>query len=206
MPAIISASEQERLWTAEEFLEWLKPGVHADLINGEILMHSPVNLKHARLFNFLASLLHLYIEERDLGELHREVVAVRLSSREVFLPDLCFFTKDQLAHFQPAHIPVAPVFVLEAISPWSKERDAGPKFAVYEVHGVREYWILDPEHLAHRFFRREGELLVEFAAREEIIRAESIPGFWVRRAWLDPEKLPLVSACLAEIEADASKR
>ena len=45
MPAIISASEQERLWTAEEFLEWLKPGVHADLINGEIFLHSPVNLK-----------------------------------------------------------------------------------------------------------------------------------------------------------------
>ncbi len=201
MAAIISASEQQRLWTAEEFLEWLKPGVHADLLNGEIFMHSPVNLKHARLLNFIERLLAAHIEEHDLGELHREVVAVRLTSRDVFLPDLCFFTKDQMAHFQPAHIPLPPVFALEAISPWSRDRDAGPKFAAYEVHGVREYWMVDPEHLAHRFFRREGELLLDFAAAEEVIHSHMIPGFWVKRSWLDPEKLPAVSAALREMRA-----
>jgi Uma2 family endonuclease len=201
MSATTSVSEPQRLWTAEEFLDWLKPGTHADLINGEIFMHSPVNLKHARLLNFLERLMAAYIEERDLGELHREVVAVRLSSREVFLPDLCFFTKDQIAHFQPAHIPVAPVFALETILPWSRERDAGPKFVAYEAHGVREYWLCDPEQLAHRFFRRKGELLVEFATGEEIIRSQTISGFWVKRAWLDPAHLPAVSAALAELRA-----
>ena len=199
MPATISAEEQQRFWTAEEFLDWLKPGVHADLISGEIVMHSPVNLKHARLVNFVDHLLRSFIEQRALGELHREVVAVRFSSREVFLPDLCFFTKDQLASFAPTHVPVAPVFVLEAISPWSRERDLGAKFAVYEVHGVEEYWVLDPEHLQHRFFRREGELLIEFGAGEEAVRSASIPGFFVKRSWLNPEASPQVSAAMAEI-------
>ena len=201
MPAIISASEQQRLWTAEEFLDWLKPDVQAELITGEIFMHSLVSLKHARLLNFMDCLLHSFIEPRDLGELHREVVAVRLSSRDVFLPDLCFFTKDQLPQFRATFIPVTPVFVLEAISPRSQQYDAGPKLAVYEVHGVREYWILDPEHLAHRFFRREGELLVEFAAGEEVIRSQTIAGFWVKRSWLNPEQLPTVHSALAEIDA-----
>jgi len=104
-----------------------------------------------------------------------------------------------VAQFQPTHIPVAPVFALEAISPSSVDRDTGAKFAVYEVHGVQEYWILDPEQLEHRFFRREGELLMEFAEGEEIIRAESIPGFFVKRGWLDPERLPSVAAARAEI-------
>jgi hypothetical protein len=63
---------------------------------------------------------------------------------------------------------------------------------------VREYWVLDPETLAHRFYRREGELLVEFAAGAEKIEAQTIPGFWLRRAWLNPERLPEVSRCLAE--------
>ena len=164
-------------------------------------MHSPVNLKHADFLNFIDHLLRSYIEEHDLGKLYREVMAVRFSSREVFLPDLCFFTKDQIPRFQPAHIPVAPVFALEAISPGSRERDAGPKFAVYEVHGVSEYWLLDPEHLEHRFFRREGELLIEFAVGEEVVRSETIAGFWVKRSWLDPEKLPTVSAAWAELRA-----
>ncbi|MBA3833198.1 MAG: Uma2 family endonuclease [Chthoniobacterales bacterium] len=199
MPALISASERQRFWTADEFLAWLKPGTHADLLNGEIFMHSPVNLKHARLLNFVERLLAAFIEPRHLGELHREVVAVRLTSRDVFLPDLCFFTTDQISRFQPTYIPVAPVFVFEAMSPRSAAVDAGPKLAAYEVHGVREYWILDPERLAHRFFRREGELLVEFAADQEIIRSQTIAGFWVRRSWLNPEQLPAVGPALAEI-------
>jgi Uma2 family endonuclease len=46
---------------------------------------------------------------------------------------------------------------------FAQERDAGPKFAIYEVHGMREYWMLDPKHFEHRFYQREGELLVDFA-------------------------------------------
>ncbi len=206
MPTTISASEQQRLWTAVEFLDWLKPGVHADLLNGEIFMHSPVNLRHARLLNFVERLLAAHIEQQALGELHREVVAVRFSSREVFLPDLCFFTNAQAAQFQASHITVPPTFVLEALSPWSRDRDTGAKFAVYEVHGVEEYWILDPDDLEHRFFRREGELLVEFAIGEETVRSTSIPGFGVKRSWLNPAELPTVGAALSELRANGARK
>jgi Uma2 family endonuclease len=188
-----------KLWTAEEFLEWLQPGVHADLIDGEKFMHSPVNLRHADLLNFLHLLLALYIEHRKLGRLYREVVAVKLSSRNVFLPDLSFFTGEQAARLCPTHAPMAPTLVVEALSPWSAERDVGPKFAAYEEHGVQEYWVLDPQTLAHRFYRREGELLVEFAQGADVIRAQSVAGFWLRRAWLNPDALPEVAPCLEEI-------
>ena len=98
-------------------MEWLQPGVHADLIDGEKTMHSPVNLKHARLLNFLDRLLGAYIEQKKLGELHREVVAVRLSTRNVFLPDLSFFTNEQVKRLAATHAPFAPTLVVEALSP-----------------------------------------------------------------------------------------
>jgi len=201
MPTLVSISDtcERELWTAEDFLDWLRPGVHADLIDGEKFMHSPVNLRHADLLNFLDHLLRSYIDGKNLGRLYREVVAVRLSTRNVFLPDLAYFTTEQVTRLQPAHAPFAPALVVEALSPWSADRDTGPKFAAYEEHGVQEYWILDPEHLAHRFYRREGELLVEFAGKEEIVHAQSVPGFWLRRSWLNPDKLPSVSSSLAEI-------
>lgn len=190
-----------RLLSSEEFLEWLQPGVFADLIDGEIVMHSPVNLRHARLVNFLDRLIGSYVEHEDLGELHRESVAVRLSIRETFLPDLAFFTKGQIARLAPTHAPFAPTFVLEALSPATADRDTGQKFASYELHDVQEYWILDPQKLDHRFYRRAGDMLSEFAVDAERIDSASLAGFWVRRAWLDPDKLPKVSACLAEILA-----
>ncbi len=201
MPATISREHapEVTLWTDEEFLDWLQPGIHADLIGGERFMHSPVRLTHARLLNFLDALLRSYIDRKKLGELHREVVAVRLSARDVFLPDLSFFTTDQVCRLGEVYAAEAPTFVVEALSPSSASRDTGPKFAAYERHGVREYWIVDPIARDHHFFRREGELLIEYAVGEEIVRTESIPGFWLKRSWLDPAHLPEVAACLAEI-------
>jgi hypothetical protein len=36
MPTLVSESKTIRreLWTADDFLDWLQPGVHADLIEG----------------------------------------------------------------------------------------------------------------------------------------------------------------------------
>lgn len=200
MPTQKSITHQ--LWTADEFLEWLEPGVFADLIDGQIIMHSPVSLAHGNLTNFLDRLLAAYVERRRLGVVHREGIAVRLAQRTVVMPDVAFYTHEQVSRFQETHIPVAPTWVAEILSPASAGDDVGRKFAKYEEYGVREYWVLDPRTLAHRFYLRQGEVLVEFGQEEPVIRSRVIPGFWARRAWLDPRNMPespTVSEALAEI-------
>jgi Uma2 family endonuclease len=204
MPTLVSenAALQRKLWTADEFLDWLQPKVHADLVNGRKFMHSPVNLRHAKLLNFLDRLLAGYLEVSGVGgELFRELIAVRLSSRNAFMPDLSWFSPAQVVRLEPTHAPFAPAWVAEALSPRSAARDVGPKFAAYEQHGSNEYWVLDPQTLAHRFYAREGDFLVEFAKDEEVIRSREIAGFYVRRQWLEPASLPKVAGCLAEILA-----
>lgn len=194
------------LLTSEQFLDWLEPHVYADLIGGTVFMHSPVNLRHADLLNFLDCLTRLFIEDNDLGVLHRENVAVRLSARDTFMPDLAFFPKEQIPRMAPSHVPFAPTFVVEALSPESAKRDRTEKFSRYELHGVQEYWILDPEKLDHRFYRRSGDMLQEFAEGADRIDAFTLPGFWVKRVWLDPARLPAVRACLAEITGPKPRR
>ncbi len=203
MTSPAATSSRPALVRADEFLAWLEPGRWADLINGEIFMHSPVNLRHARLLNFIDGLLRIHVRRKKLGELHRETVAVRLSSRNVFLPDLSFFTTEQKARLGETYASFAPAFVLEALSPSSGERDLGPKFAAYEEHGVQEYWVLDPEGKEHRFFQREGEFLTEVQPAEGRVASSAIPGFFIRLAWLDPNRLADEDACLEEIFAAA---
>ena len=201
MPTLVAESRtiQRDLLTAEDFLDWLEPGVHADLIDGETAMHSPVNLRHAHLLNFVDRLLGLYIDERRLGALFREVIAVRLGSRNVFLPDLAFLPAGRLADLPASHIPFVPPLVVEALSPRTAGRDVGPKFAAYEEHGVEEYWVLDPETLEHRFYARIDGILTAFAEGEDLVPSRVVAGFHLRRAWLDPEALPPIGDCLAEM-------
>ena len=180
---------EHELLAAEEFLEWLEPGTVADLIDGAIFMHSPVSIRHARLLNFLDFLLRSYLERHPLGELFREVVAVRLSSENVFQPDLAFLRAERRNAIRDNYIDGAPDLVVEVLSPRTAARDTGPKFAAYERHGVTEYWVLDPQTLAHRFYRRAGDELVEYAQGAAKIESRAVPGFFVMREWLDPERL-----------------
>ena len=202
VPTPVSAAAVEHeLLTAEDFLEWLEPGRCADLIAGEIAMHSPVSVRHADLLNFLDGILRLYVDRRRLGFLYREVVAVRLSARDTFQPDLAFYRAARSGLIRDNHVEGAPDLVVEVLSPRTADRDTGPKFAAYERHGVIEYWILDPETLAHRFYRRAGELLVEYAAGAAKIDSRAVPGFFVMREWLDPRRTPPILEAFTRIES-----
>ncbi len=206
MPTRVSAAAdlEKQLLTAADFLEWLEPGRHADLIDGEIFMHSPVSIRHADLLNFVDRLLGSYIDRHELGMLYREVVAVRLSGRNVFLPDLAFYRAGREQAIQPTHLAGAPDLVVEVLSPRTADRDIGPKFAEYEQHGVREYWVLDPETLAHRFYRLDNEELVEYADGADTIDSAVVAGFFLRRDWLDPERLPRIEDAQRIIEAEGA--
>jgi len=211
MPATLSiagARKKTKLWTSDEFLDWIDEGVKAELIDGKIFMHSPVSIRHARLLNFLDRLLGNYIEAKKLGELFRELIAVRFDQRRTLMPDLCFFKNEQLAQLTPTFSPVAPAFVVEVLSPSTKRNDLGRKRDIYEQAGVEEYWVLDPIHLDHHFFHRENgaEIFIEFAQQNEQgeqtasrVESHAISGFFVERAWLDPDHLPDVMPCLARI-------
>ena len=202
MPTRVSvAADLEReLLTADDFLKWLVPESSADLIDGEIFMHSPVSIRHADLLNLLDRLLGAYIDRHKLGFLYREVVAIRLSSRNVFLPDLAFFRAERKGQIRDNHVEGGPDLVVEVLSPRTADRDVGPKFAEYEQHGVNEYWVLDPETLAHRFYRRDGELLVEYAQGAAKIESSVVTGFYVMREWLAPDRLPSIADSLVQIE------
>ena len=188
-----------KVWTADEFIEWLEPGVRAELLDGEVFMHSPVNIRHANLVNFLDRLMGLYVEARRLGVVHRETWVVRLSARRAVMPDVAYYTRAQAAQLCETYSPIAPTFVIEVISPSSFDRDRIWKFSAYEERGVKEFWLVDPEKLEHHFFRHDEEYFTEFAEDEEVIHSQTLPGFWVKRRWLNPTSLPEVGKCLRQL-------
>ena len=90
--------------------------------------------------------------------------------------------------------------VVEIVSPDSRLRDRGEKFAEYELGGVREYWIIDPGIMRSDFYRLDSEgrsRLVEPEGGR--YRSSVIPGFWLLIDWLWQAPLPSPVRAVAEI-------
>ena len=78
---------------------------------------------------------------------------VVFSEHDVAQPDLLFVSNARADIVTDANIQGAPDLVVEILSPATAEYDRGYKRALYGLHGVREYWLIDPD-------AETGEVLV----------------------------------------------
>jgi Uma2 family endonuclease len=75
-------------------------------------------------------------------------VDVRLAEGVVVQPDVLWLAPDSLCvPVGDAYFAGPPDLVVEVLSPSTARYDRREKFAAYEKHGVREYWIIDPRDL-----------------------------------------------------------
>ena len=131
----------------EQYIEWLDEDTRAEWVNGRIeIMASPASLNHQDIGGFLCSILRPYLESKDLGRVVLAPYVMRMANiargRE---PDLIFVQKDRV-HLLTRHYLDGPAdLAIEIISPESNKRDRKVKFAEYQIAGIREYWLIDPD-------------------------------------------------------------
>ena len=70
---------------------------------------------------------------------------VVLSDYDVVQPDILFISNERADIITEANIQGAPDLVVEILSPSTGAYDRGYKQVLYGRHGVREYWIVDPD-------------------------------------------------------------
>lgn len=163
----------------------------AEFINGEIVMHSPVKLRHNVSSKRLLVLMDAYVNSRRLGYVGFEKIMVSLT-RNDYEPDICYFNPAKAAAFTPDQMRFpAPDLVVEVISESTEQNDRGVKFDDYAAHGVAEYWIIDPDaETLEQYLLPEGGDVYRLAIKAMTgqVRSAAIPGFEIPvRAIFDPE-------------------
>jgi Uma2 family endonuclease len=193
----ILAEEQNR---RQHFYNTLPEGQKTEFINGEVIVHSPVKLRHNLASHNLSMLLSAYVRKRGLGLVGHEKILVALT-RNDYEPDVCFFSAEKARSFQPDQmIFPAPDFVAEVLSPSTEAVDRGVKLEDYAAHGVDEYWIVDPEHERIEQYLLAGETYeLIFKADSGIVRSRAVDGFAppVRAVFDEGENLATLAQLMA---------
>ena len=176
----------DRRWTFDELAaEVPESNQPMELWDGELIMAPAPSFFHQEIVDRFHDLLKAWVRPRRLGKTASSPIDMILTSRRATQPDVLFVSNERL-HIVEDRVRGAADLVAEVLSPDSRRRDRIEKRDLYEQHGVREYWIIDPEaETVEVLFLDRGEYRLAGRWRPgEQARSQLLKGFRVAVAEL----------------------
>lgn len=169
-----------------EDIEALPEGERAELIDGELFRMDAPTRRHQDILLELALEIRMYIR-RNKGACKIYVapfnVRIKKDKRNYVEPDISVICdKDKL---DEKGCQGAPDWMIEIVSPSSKEMDYERKVTLYREAGAREYWIVDAETETVTVYDFEhGKNAVRYSFSEQI-KAGIIEDLWLNLSEMD---------------------
>ena len=188
--------------TYEEFLDWADEDTWAEWVDGEVIILSPASLLHQALDTFLLSVLTSFVSFRDLGIVLGPPFQMKtgpdLPGRE---PDLIFVARDHLDRLRDVYLDGPADLVVEIVSPDSRIRDSRDKLREYQLGGVPEYWMLDPDRQQARFYQLGDDGIYHLVPPDEngIYQSAVLKGLRLKVDWLWQKPLPRLPEVFKEL-------
>ncbi len=172
--------------TFHSLYEAMPSGTRAELINGVVLMSSPLGPAHGRA-HVPAIVWLSYYQENTPGVESLDNTSTALGLKSEPQPDALLRILPEYGgrtQTDRRFVQGVPELLVE-VSDASRYTDLGPKFEDYERVGVLEYVVraIEPDEVLW-FVLRKGRLVDLPIGPDDIYRSESFPGLW-----LDPAAL-----------------
>ena len=165
---------EKEVYTYEEYRQ-LPEGAPYELVRGDLVMSPAPELRHQRIARRFFRALDDAVTKGAGGEVFFAPFDVRLSEDTVLQPDLAFISSTHADRLTSQAVEGAPDLVAEILSPATAHRDLTVKKRLYEVHGVREYWVIDPGQQTIEVFENvEGGFRQRARAVEEGVAESGI--------------------------------
>ena len=142
-----------RKFTYQDYRNLPESDIRYEVIDGELLVVPSPRFTHQEISRRLEIILSLWVDERGLGAIAHAPLDVVLGD-DVVQPDILFVSKERLGIIEEEAVFGSPDLAVEILSPTTASRDLTQKRALYARHGVKEYWIVDPDAAAVKVLRR----------------------------------------------------
>ena len=162
--------------TYEDYAAIPDDGRRHEIIDGEHYVNPAPSPYHQIILSNVEFALQKHVRAHHLGRVLPAAVDVVLAGHDIVQPDIVFVRAAQAHIFEPKNIQGAPDLVVEVLSESNRRYDVRTKYELYERAGVAEYWIVDPDELGVRVFRREGDRFVPVEVGDTIT-TPLLPGF-----------------------------
>lgn len=142
--------KKEEIYTYENYLNW-PDDRRIEIINGQIYLMTPPSTIHQRISREIFTSFAVYLRGKQC-EVFSAPFGVRLPSgneksdkeiKNVVEPDIVVVCDK--SKLDDEGYKGAPDLIVEITSPSTGRKDKVEKFNLYEKHGVKEYWIVEPE-------------------------------------------------------------
>lgn len=146
----------------------LPDGERAELIDGQIYDMAPPSRTHQRISSYLHNEIYNHMKKNGGScEVYAAPFAVFLNEDDtIYLePDISVIC--DLSKLDEKGCHGAPDWVIEIVSPGSKQMDYFKKLFLYRNAGVREYWIVDPTKKHMTVYRFEQETMEQYSFGED---------------------------------------
>ena len=181
-PRAAARPAEPRRWTFDEMLAELpESNLPTELWDGELVMSPSPSFFHQEIVVRFHDLLRAWVGRHALGKTGLAPLDMVLSNHRVVQPDVFFVSNERLAILTD-RLRGAPDLVVEVLSPGTRRRDRLDKRDLYEQHGVKEYWLIDPEaqtvevlFLARGEYQLVGRWQPEGQAASRLLKGFTVP-------------------------------
>lgn len=149
--------------SADAFLSLPETETRVQLIDGVLTMAPAPVPAHQKT---VARLYRVVDDAKPNGEVVLSPIDVYLDDENVVQPDIFWVAEQGACVEYDTHYRGAPDLIIEVLSPGTAKHDRSDKFKLYERHGVREYWMVEPVAKFVEVWRLEDDRFVQQGAYE----------------------------------------
>lgn len=164
----MTAATKEEFYTIEDIYA-MPDGERGELIHGRIYDMAPPSRKHQRIAVELSTMINNYIKKKN-------------GSCEVNIAPFAVFLNDESKNYVEPDISVicdrskltekgcngAPDWVIEIVSPSSRQMDYYRKLMLYHDSGVREYWVVDADKNVITVYNFQEDTMTEYGFLDKV--------------------------------------